>query len=224
RSSDLHAPTMQIVRRSMVAPMAIISELRKPVSRNEPRPGGSSARRPSVLSLKNVVKNSVRSRSPAPCQKISGGGAACAAAPLVTSVALGLVAVDVEVEILLGDLGIGAIIANILDAGVDLVTQFGVTLAYTGSHTGPEHFYVRGDIALEVAAGHALVALQECVKRNRVRLRGVDTAGHEILVGLVLRLILLDFSGAVAEMLLGVGGMHGRNLYAENLALQALLR
>src|SRR5690606_18048330 len=124
-------------------------------------------------------------------------------------VALGLVAVDVEVEILLGDLGIGAIIANILDAGVDLVTQFGVTLAYTGSHTRPEHFYVRGDIALEVAAGHALVALQECVKRNRVRLRGVDTAGHAVLVGLVLRLVLLAFSGAVAALLVGLGGVQG---------------
>ena len=52
-----------------------------------------------------------------------------------------------------------------------------------------------------------------------VGLGGVDAPGGQILVGLVLRLVLLDLGG-VREMLLGVGRMNGRDLHADHLALE----
>ncbi len=115
-------------------------------------------------------------------------------------------AVDVEGEILLGDLVVFAVVADRLDGGVDAVLDGGVLLAQAGADARSEDFEIFGDDALEVAAGLALVGLQEGVERDGIGLRGVDAAGGEILVRLVLGLVFLDLGG-LGEVLLRVGGM-----------------
>src|SRR5205823_3737487 len=111
----------------------------------------------------------------------------------------------------LRNLVIFAVGADGLDAGVDLVLQLGVLLADAGADAGPEDSQIRRNHALQVAALLALVRFQEGVKRDGIGLHGIEPAGGKILVGLVLGLVFLDFRG-FREVLLGVVGMHGRDL------------
>src|SRR5690625_4187360 len=106
---------------------------------------------------------------------------------------LRLVAIDVEVEISVADFLVFAVLANALDRRVDLLQQSGVALADASADAGPENVLVRGDRALALAAGLALIGFQEIVDPDRIGLGRIDAACHQILIGLVLRLVFPDF-------------------------------
>jgi hypothetical protein len=102
-----------------------------------------------------------------------------------------LTAVNVEVEVLLGELFIGAVGTDCSDGGVDLFFQLIFALAQANAHAGAENGRIISHIAL-VFAARTCVRFQERIKCDSVCLDGVDTTGGQILVGFVLCLVLLD--------------------------------
>ena len=104
------------------------------------------------------------------------------------------------------------------DRGDPFVKRFkklGIAFAYTGTNATTQDCRVIRDSTFDFAAA-AVVRIHKIRHRNAVRLSGVDAAGKQVLVGLILSLI--DFQLCILEVFLSICLMDGRGLYSDDLA------
>src|SRR5437763_6742673 len=129
-------------------------------------------------------------------------------------------AVDVEIEVLLGDDVVGAIGTDRRDRLVQLLLQGGIALVNAAAHAIAKDDRVvpwRLRLDFEILA---LVGLHEIVQDDRIRHLEIEPAGDEIGVHVILRVIYLQ--GRRGKILGHEAGMGGVGLHPYDLALQAV--